>query len=140
MNFAENTLIRLVSGVTPGPDSIEQLMIDPGNKEVFFASAGCQSNDVKLFTTQTLDQVINFRDTVTSPVRFVIGNDGASKVKKHRIIGHSDGQLKVYTIDQLKLEMVAELPLAEADHEYPKEEVTCGCYAPYGQNFAIGTS
>ncbi len=53
-------MIRLVSRGAPGLDEIGIVKFDPANQAVFLCSSGKDSGEVKLFTTGTLDQVINF--------------------------------------------------------------------------------
>ena len=95
-------LIKLVTRVSPGPDHISQVLVDPGNKQVFLTNSGQDSDDVKLYTSKEIDQIINWTSADLSPVRFVIGNSG-SKNKRFRIIGHQDGELKLITIDNLQV-------------------------------------
>jgi hypothetical protein len=102
-------MIKLVTRVCPGPDHIEQVMVDPSNKQVFLSSCGQDSDDVKLFTSKEIDQIINWQNSEMSPVKFVIGNNGGQKNKRYRIIGHEDGELKLLTIDNLKIFQIARI-------------------------------
>lgn len=113
------------------------MKIDPTNAEVFHSSCGSNSDDVRLFTTGTLDQVINWPTEQTSPVRFVIGctgnKGGSSKNKKYRIIGHANGLLRFLQMDKLDIFMQHQIPLDD------DEEITAGAFS-FGDNFAVGTS
>lgn len=60
LNLEAQQLIRLVSRAAPGLDEIGIVKFDPANQAVFLSSSGRESGEVKLFTTSTLDQVINF--------------------------------------------------------------------------------
>jgi len=80
-----------VSRVSTGLDVIKNVYVDPSNPEVFFSGCGAHSDDLKLYVTSTLDQVINFPTFESNEVRFVIGTSEKSKNKKYRIIGHKDG-------------------------------------------------
>lgn len=118
----EPQMIRLVTRASVGPDQISQVLVDPNNKQVFLSTCGQESDDVKLYTTKEIDQIINWPNVEYSPVVFVIGNTG--KYKKHRIVGHENGEIRMLTIDNLKVWIVCRVPLELG------EKLTAGCYSP----------
>jgi len=50
------------------------------------------------------------------------------------MIGHSNGYVKIVSINALKVNSIYKVALLEG------EAITCGVYGPSGFNFAIGTS
>lgn len=132
-NPEERQLIRLVSRAAPGLDTISMVRFDNTNQAVFLSTSGQYSGEVKLFTTGTLDQVTNFAQDTISPVRFFCGYQ-SNKQKKFRLIGHALGELKLVTLDALKVESMFKMELQQG------EELTTGAFNPNGMNFAVGTS
>lgn len=132
-NEEERQLIRLVSRASPGLENISMVRFDNTNQAVFLSTSGSESGEVKLFTTGTLDQVTNFPQDTQSPVRFFCGYQ-SNKQKKFRLIGHALGELKLVTLDALKVESMFKMELQ------PGEELTTGAFNPNGLNFAVGTS
>ena len=56
----EPVLIRLVTRASSSLDLIQTVKFDPTNQAVFLSSSGSNSGEIKLYTTETLDQVVNF--------------------------------------------------------------------------------
>lgn len=123
----------MVTRAAPGLDDIGIVRFDSTNQAVFLSSSGRESGEVKLFTTGTLDQVINFPQYTQSPVRFICGYQ-SNKQKKFRLIGHAQGELKLVTLDSLKVESIFKMDLQKG------EELTTAAFNQNGMNFAVGTS
>lgn len=132
----EAAKIRLVTRVAPSLEVVQTLRSDPSNSEVVYSSCGINSDDIRLYTTDTMDQIINWPTEQASPVRFVLGCNGkqaSQRSKKYRIIGHANGLIRFLQLDKLEIYMQFYIPL-ELD-----EELTAGAYSFY-DNFTVGTS
>lgn len=101
------------------------------NQTVFLSGCGPNSSEVKLYTKDTLDQIMSFPGTGLSPVKFICGT---SKNGKNRLIGHIGGELRLIHIEFLKEHQVTKVDLEDG------EQLTCGTFNQSGQNFAIGTN
>lgn len=97
------------------------------------SACGPQSGEVKLYTTGTLDQVINWNYS-TSPVVFISGQISKS-YSKYRLVGHVKGELEIIEIEKLKIESTCYLNDLADD-----EELTAAAFNASGLNFALGTS
>ena len=133
VNLQEQQQIRLVSRVSTGLDRVSSVSFDPSNPHLILTSCGASSSDVKVFTTSTLDQVIQFQINNQSPVRFICGPSG-KQARKHRIVGHANGELTFVGLDALKVEFSYKIDLLQG------EELSAGAFSPSGLNFAVGTS
>jgi len=51
----QDMLVRLISRVTSSPESINSVQFDSINSNVLLTTCGTESNNVKLFTKDTLD-------------------------------------------------------------------------------------
>ena len=60
VNLNEKAIIKLVSRVAATPDAITNICHDPTNNQVFLTGCGSESSDIKLYASQTVDQVMNF--------------------------------------------------------------------------------
>jgi len=63
--------VRLISRVCKNHEKIGVLMYDFFNPNVFLSSCGTSNGDVKLFTSQYVDQIITI-DAKCGPVKFII--------------------------------------------------------------------
>ena len=73
-NFTEKVLIRLVSKANGDQDAINIVKFNYENPALFLTSGGVNSNTVKLWTSSTVDQVMKFTGSSSSPVSFVLTN------------------------------------------------------------------
>ena len=96
-------------------------------------TCGRTNGDIKLYTSATIDQIMNFPAYSLGPVKFIMATPLKSR-NRVRIIGHEKGILKFIDITNLKVVGIYELTLDEG------ETITCGNFNNTGHNFAIGTS
>ncbi len=71
LSFNDQILIKLVSRACATVEPISKIKFDQTQK-VFLSTSGNSNGDVKLFTSETLDQVMNF--TGSSQVSFICGS------------------------------------------------------------------
>lgn len=137
--------IKLVTRVSPGLDLIKNLSFDAHNPEIFFSGCGATSENVKMFTSQSLDQVIDFPlpsmyasgDNLPE-LRFVSSFSPSSKDTKqmYRMFGLKSGTLKFIDMNKLDFTGIFDLNLDKRINE----ELTAGCFNKSGLNFAVGSS
>lgn len=133
INFQEKMMVKLVSRVSNVMEPVEFLEFDSQNQQVFLTNCGPTKGDVKLYTSTTVDQIMNFPAYSLGPVKFVLTT--ALKARSRvRIIGHTQGYLKFIDIQNLKVVGIYKVALDEG------EELTCGAFNNTGHNFAVGTS
>ena len=142
INQAEPQIIRLVTRATSAMDEVQIVQLDQNNQKssvmhvapnqtVFLSGCGPDSSEVKLYTKDTLDQIMSFPGTGLSPVKFICGS---SKHGKNRLIGHVAGELRLIVLETLREHSVTKVELEDG------EQLTCGTFNQVGQNFAIGTN
>ena len=100
------------------------------NPNIFMASVGKDSGEVRLLTSGMLDPVFSFPESDLGPVSFV----SSPPRGKARMIGHENGYIKIVSVSSLKVSNIYLVSLAE------NETLSCGIYNSSGHNFALGTS
>lgn len=137
--------IKLVTRVSPSLDVIRNLSFDLNNPEIFFCGCGPHSENVKMFTSQSLDQVIDFPvpamyTSVDPPeLRFVAGfaPQSSKDVKQqYRMFGLKNGTLKFIDMNKLDFTGIFEVKLDRSR----REELNAGCFSKNGLNFAVGST
>ena len=96
-NDETHSVVKLVGKVSPYLEPIDKLRYDQ-NPFVFLSSVGKESGDMTLLTSGMLDKIYTFPQYALGPVAFVTS---APKDKKNRMIGHSNGYLKIVSINKL---------------------------------------
>jgi hypothetical protein len=135
VNFAEKIIIRLVSSNNNNHDGIGYCKYDPQNQNLIVTGCGKKSDNLKIFTAQNCDQVMNFQANYDDDgyVVFVISNKGTGK-KLKRLVGFSNGVIKRVSWDSLSVEHCFKVSL------HMGEKLTCGFYSDNDTNFAFGTN
>jgi WD40 repeat protein len=127
----DKLVIPIVSKPAPSMETIEHVLYDQGNPNVFMASTSKQSGTISLYTSQTIDKIHDFTTPDFGPISFVIYHP---KNKKYRMIGHKNGYIKIVDLASLDNNSFYSLDLEEG------ELLTAGSYSPCGKNLAFGTS
>lgn len=97
VNFQEKMMVKLVSRVSSVMEPIDVVSFDSQNQQVFLTNCGLTNGDVKLYTSTTVDQIMNFPTYSQGPVKFILTT--ALKARSRvRIIGHTKGILKFVDI------------------------------------------
>ena len=133
INFMDKVMVKLVSRVAPVMEPINCIKYDSTNPQVFLTTCGQTNGDVKLYTSATVDQIVNFPSYSLGPVKFITTTPLKNRGRV-RIIGHEKGILKFIDIQNLKVVGIYQIALDEG------ETLTCGAFNNTGHNFAIGTS
>jgi len=150
VNFQEMVPpIKLVSSNNMNQDAIHHLKFDFANPRVFLAACGQRTEQLKLYTGENCDQVMNFEANFEEEgyVVFVIGHPQFSKLKSGsgrgplskkqvRLVGFSNGYIKVLSITTLAAKHSFRVPL----NREAGEVLTCGQYSQNNKNFAFGTN
>ena len=105
---SENIIIKLVSSNNNNHDAITYCKYDPSNSNLLVTNCGKKSDELKLFTSQNCDQVMNFQSDYEADghVVFVISNkDSASSKKLRRLVGFSNGVIKRFNFDSLSVDV-----------------------------------
>ena len=148
MNLVENiNPIKLVSSNNTNQDQVSFLKFDFANPKVFFASCGPRTDEFKLCTGASCDQVMNFQSSYDEygHVVFVMGYPQFSKrggqksavsKKQVRLVGFSNGYLKLISLESLSVKHCFKLQI----NRDAGEVVTCGQFSANNKNFAVGTS
>jgi len=135
INFSEPVLIRLVASNNRNHDAPSFCKFDPYNPAIYMTSCGKKSDELKLFTANNCDQVMCFQSNVEDDghVVFVISSKTGKKTK--RLVGFSNGIIKMADFNKLSFEQCFKL-----DGMLAGEKITCGWYSENEINFAIGTN
>jgi WD40 repeat protein len=108
------------------------------NPQLIISNVCCSDNNgsgiVKVWTSQTLDQVMRFASAPdnSGPVSFVLS---ATNGGRFSVIGHQGGLLRLINIESLKVDSSYRLPF-----QTPEELLTAAVFNPNGINIAAGTS
>jgi len=130
-------IIKLVSSNNVNHDAITYCKFDPSNQNLLVTSCGKKCDELKLFTSQNCDQVMNFQSDFEADgyVVFVISNkDNANSKKIRRLVGFSNGVIKRFNFDSLSVDVGLKVELLSG------EKLTCGYYSENNLNFAVGTN
>jgi len=135
VNFNEKIVIKLVSSNNNNQSAIDFCKLDPQNSAITVTNCGKKSDELKIFTTNNCDQVMNFQSNFDDDgyVVFVISNKATGK-KLKRLVGFSNGVIKRVSFDSLAVEHCFKVPLKSG------EKLTCGFYSENDANFAFGTN
>ena len=120
-NEDSGSVVTLVSKVSSYLDPISILRYDQ-NPNVFLASTGKSSGDIKLLTSGMLDPIYTYPCEGYGPVSFV----ASAPRDKTRLIGHLNGCIKIVSTKSLKVLSVYKVDLNEG------ETLSCASYSPSG--------
>ena len=93
-------------------------------------NCGVGNGTMKLLSAHSLDTVFAFKNYSLGHVAFVT----SYKKAPTRMIGYSNGKHRFVNLNELEDKECYQLYLQ------PEEELTCGCFSPTGQAWAVGTS
>ena len=81
VNFLDNITVKLVSSNNMNQDSINYAKFDFANPRIFATSCGKRTEELRLFTGENCDEVMNFESNYDNDghVVFVIGHPTFSK-------------------------------------------------------------
>jgi len=84
VKFDEEVKIKLVSSNNKHKDQITCLKFDPALTKIFVCGTGSRSEELKMLTNDTCDEVMNFKSNFEEEghVVFVISNSKEVKSKK----------------------------------------------------------
>ena len=132
LNFAEKLILRIVSKAYHLQKEVTQIKSYERNPQLVIANCSESGSTFKVWTSNTLDQVIKFSSPTQSPIAFILSSTNNSTFS---VVAHQSGLLRVVVIDQLKVESNYQITGLQ-----PEEVLTTGVFNPNGINFAIGTS
>jgi WD40 repeat protein len=138
INFNDKLMIKMVNKAYSVQKPITQVKFEESNPQLIISNVCCSEGNgsgiVKVWTSQTLDQVMRFASAPdnSGAVCFVLSGTNGGKFS---VIGHQSGLIRLVNIENLKIDSSYRLTM-----QSPDELMSCAVFNPNGVNIAIGTN
>jgi hypothetical protein len=135
VNFEEGICIRLIASTNAEKQAITYCKFDSHNTNLIISGCGKRSEEFKIYSTQNLDMVRNFKSNfeLYGHVVFVIAPKQTNR-KKFKLVGYSKGFIKRVSLEKLKIDGVIQLQMNVG------EQITCGIFSENERNVALGST
>ena len=138
INFNDKLMIKMVNKAYSVQKPITQVKFEESNPQLIISNVCCSEGNgsgiVKVWTSQTIDQVMRFASAPdnSGAVCFVLSGTNGGKFS---VIGHQSGLIRLVNIESLKVDSSYRLTM-----QSPDELMSCAVFNPNGINIAIGSN